>query len=96
MLVCTAILTVALSLQSGILDKLPLTNQYQATAAMQETMPLVMVGYLSRENGGPVMLMQDRVLGCQYFVKPDGAIYPRLRENGTPYCVTNNTPRAPQ
>lgn len=96
MLVCTAILTLALSVQSGILDKFPLTNSYQATAAMQDTMPLVMVGYLSRENGGPVMLMQDRVVGCQYFIVPDGSIYPRLRENGTPYCVADQAPRPPQ
>lgn len=96
MLACTAILTVSLSIQSGILDKFPLTNNYQTTEAMQETMPLVMVGYLSRENGGPVMLMQDRVVGCQYFVVPEGSIYPRLRENGTPYCVTIDQPRRPQ
>ena len=48
MLVCTAILTLALTMQSGILDKLPLTSQFRSTQAMQETMPLVMIGYLSR------------------------------------------------
>ncbi len=86
MVVCSLVLTVALSAQIGLLDKLPFTTQYQASQAMTRTMPLVVIGYLSRENGGPMFLMQDRVTGCQYFKPEQGALFPRIRENGTQFC----------
>lgn len=86
MVACSLVLTVALSFQTGLLDKLPFTNQYQASAAMQQTMPLVVIGYLGRENGGPMYLMQDRVTGCQFFKPEVGALFPRIHENGTPFC----------